>query len=72
MEKQKFQNNVINFMTSSFVGGDRKEYFVGKNEQLTLEEKVAKWQFMKMDRNNDGVSTLISVLIYLPITIIPQ
>jgi hypothetical protein len=63
-EKQKFQNTVINFLTSSFVGGDRKEYFVGKNEHLTLEEKVAKWQFMNMDRNNDGVSTLISLIIY--------
>ena len=63
-EKQKFQNNIINFLTSSFVGGDRKEYFVGKNEQLTLEEKVAKWQFMNMDRNKDGVSIWISVIIY--------
>ena len=60
--KQKFLNNVIEFLTSAFVGGDRKEYFVGRNAQLTLEEKVAKWQFIQMDRNKDEVSMVINIV----------
>ena len=57
-EKQKFLHNVLDFLTSSFVGSDRISLaflLEGKNAELTLEEKVAKWQFIRMDRNKDGV-----------------
>ena len=63
-EKRKFLHNAMDFLTSSFVGSDRISLaflLEGKNAELTLEEKVAKWQFIQMDRNKNGV---IMVKIY--------
>ena len=57
-EKRKFLHNAMDFLTSSFVGSDRISLaflLEGKNAELTLEEKVAKWQFIQMDRNKNGV-----------------
>ena len=57
-QKRKFLHNAMDFLTSSFVGSDRISLaflLEGKNAELTLEEKVAKWQFIQMDRNKNGV-----------------
>ena len=57
-QKEKFINNVMEFLTKLFVGGDRTEFFHenGAYSKLpSLEEKVAKWKFLDMDRNRNGV-----------------
>ena len=58
-QKEKFVNNVMEFLTKLFVGGDRTEFFHENGEYSklpALEEKVAKWKFLEMDRNKNGVS----------------
>ena len=64
-QKEKFINNVMEFLTKLFVGGDRKEFFHENGAYYnlpSLEEKVAKWKFIQMDRNNNGVSSIDSLL----------
>ena len=57
-EKKKFLQHLLDFLTSSFAGSDRTSLrflLEGQNADLTLEEKVAKWQFIQMDRNKNNV-----------------
>ena len=58
-EKKNFLQHLMDFMTKAFVGNSRdslNSLFRGKNADLTHEERVAKWQFILMDRNKNGVS----------------
>ena len=66
-EKKKFLRNLMDFLTSSFAGSDRislRFLLEGKNADLTLDEKVAKWQFIQMDRNKNSVRFKIYSYIY--------
>ena len=60
-EKKNFLQHLMDFMTKAFVGNSRdslNSLFRGKNADLSHEERVAKWQFMLMDRNKNGVSVI--------------
>ena len=45
-------------MVAAETRGDDVSYLFGRaNAALTLEERVAKWKFGELDRNNNGVGT---------------
>ena len=51
-------DKLINEMVAAETRGDDVSYLFGRaNAALTLEERVAKWKFGELDRNNNGVGT---------------
>lgn len=67
-EKLNFQRNLMDLMTSVFVRTSPtqtetlKALFEGENANLKIEERVAKWQFMEMDRNKDKVNSKVPII----------
>ena len=56
--KRDFQEHLLDKLTNEMTSAtvDLSYLFGNENAHLTIEERVAKWKFGELDRNNNGVS----------------
>ena len=64
-KRDVFLGKLFEWMTRN-VGNSTVPYMIDSEPDLTLNQRVAKWQFIALDRSRNGVSFQLEILIFIP------